>query len=789
MKACFTNLLWLFLFAITSPATAFHIVGGDLNMAYLGKPGYFRVTLNQYWDEASIAQNPGTVYETSVTIFVFSLRTRQFVEKFVLTQTDKQPLTYRNQACVQSTGLRTSEVHYNADIQFSPSRYTDSQGYYMVWERCCRNGSITNIATPGQVGQVFYLEFPAMQQNGVDFIDSSPAFTLPNGEYICINKPFTFAFGATDADGDQLAYQLVTPWAGYTSTKQIVGDGLSHPFYPTVTWLSGYSDQAMIPGSAPLKINAQTGQLSVTANQQGLFVFAVEVTEYRNGVAIGKVRREFQLFVTDCSSNVPPQAVVSYQNQPVSKVEFCAGGTVPLTVDANPKWAYQWQKDGNNLTGATSSTLVVQDAGNYTVIKSLAQICSRDTISAAVEVIKRNSPTVKITPSPSLTVCAGTPISLQAQPTNGAFRWLFNQKSTASLPTTSLISVSESGLYTVKYTEAGNPCPGQDSVLVVVNPLPTVAITSNPAVICGTDTALLSTTAIAKNRYAWTRSGSTGQLSTVATLAASQAGTYEVMVTDSNKCSATAQFTLTQSPKPTIRFDSLAPVCNVAGPAVALAAQPSGGQFSGAGITGNSFDPAQTGAGRFTITYRYTDAAGCSDAQKRVITVQEPIGLSVPNNLVLVKGDSVLIPATVKTAISAIEWSAPAGLNSASILQPTTGTQESVTYTIRVETPLGCLAEAEVAIRVVQRLLLPTAFTPNGDGQNDTWAIHGIDGFSQAEVFIYDRWGSVIYHSVGYDQPWDGTYQHQRVAPGNYAYRVLTGIDSVQYAGHVLVLY
>ena len=80
-----------------------------------------------------------------------------------------------------------------------------------------------------------------------------------------------FDFGATDADGDQLRYSLVTPLAGYTSdaANNRTGNGASRASYPEVNWLPGYGAAAAIPGNPALGIHPQTGELSVTATPAG----------------------------------------------------------------------------------------------------------------------------------------------------------------------------------------------------------------------------------------------------------------------------------------------------------------------------------------------------------------------------------------------------------------------------------------------------------------------------------------------------------------------------------------
>ena len=63
-------------------------------------------------------------------------------------------------------------------------------------------------------------------------------------------------------------------------------------------------------------------------------------------------------------------------------------------------------------------------------------------------------------------------------------------------------------------------------------------------------------------------------------------------------------------------------------------------------------------------------------------------------------------------------------------------------------------------------------FTPNGDGVNDTWVIENIWMFPEAYIYIYNRWGQLMYEGRGYDEPWDGSYRGHFVPSGTYLYIV-----------------
>lgn len=85
------------------------------------------------------------------------------------------------------------------------------------------------------------------------------------------------------------------------------------------------------------------------------------------------------------------------------------------------------------------------------------------------------------------------------------------------------------------------------------------------------------------------------------------------------------------------------------------------------------------------------------------------------------------------------------------------------------------------------KILIPNAFSPNGDGMNDTWEITSITGNTNVIVEIYNRWGELIFYSKGYTEPWNGTYKNQPVLEGTYAYIVRVD-DSTVLRGTVLVV-
>jgi gliding motility-associated-like protein len=307
-------------FFLTVHAT--HIVGGELSLQYLGgnRVNTHRLSLNLYFD--LVYGNAGA-RDASVIVGVFSKRTNELVSYHTLPLSNTALVAYTNPSCT-AQNLQTQLLTYATDLTLAPANYNDPGGYYITWERCCRNSVITNISNPGSAGSTFYMEFPALASGGQTVLNSSPAFRPIAGDYACLNTPFSFNFGATDADGDSLSYQLVTPYNGYSSTGNpnpsvptgALGQSTFYNGpYPEVRWITGLGVDNQIPGSVPLRVNARTGLLTLTANRLGLFVFSVQVTEFRRGLRLGCVRRDFQLLVIDCPKDIPPTLLMRLEGR------------------------------------------------------------------------------------------------------------------------------------------------------------------------------------------------------------------------------------------------------------------------------------------------------------------------------------------------------------------------------------------------------------------------------------------------------------------------------------------
>ena len=110
--------------------------------------------------------------------------------------------------------------------------------------------------------------------------------------------------------------------------------------------------------------------------------------------------------------------------------------------------------------------------------------------------------------------------------------------------------------------------------------------------------------------------------------------------------------------------------------------------------------------------------------------------------------------------------------------------QDTGTYTVQLVTSnqYGCFdtTYGEVKVDYLFNLYVPNSFSPNNDGFNDIFHPKG-DGFENDsyELFIFDRWGELIFSSDDINYGWDGRYKNRRAPQGVYSYR----IDLIDYEG------
>ncbi len=122
-------------------------------------------------------------------------------------------------------------------------------------------------------------------------------------------------------------------------------------------------------------------------------------------------------------------------------------------------------------------------------------------------------------------------------------------------------------------------------------------------------------------------------------------------------------------------------------------------------------------------------------------------------------------------------WQPPERLNDPAIFNPIAQPEETTTYLLRIENAFGCIATAEIKLVVIPlacdepHIFIPTAFTPNGDGENDVFRLRS-NTVAALYCIVYNRWGQRVFESRDTNESWDGTFKGQALPPDVYAYYI-----------------
>jgi len=111
------------------------------------------------------------------------------------------------------------------------------------------------------------------------------------------------------------------------------------------------------------------------------------------------------------------------------------------------------------------------------------------------------------------------------------------------------------------------------------------------------------------------------------------------------------------------------------------------------------------------------------------------------------------------------------------------------TYSLVATDILGCEGDTSIDVTINPRrcLDIPNAFTPNGDGINDTWMIDNIDLFDDAAINVYNEWGKIIFNGDRYSL-WNGTFNGRELPSGTYYYIITVLSGTEPYTGSVTIL-
>ncbi|WP_052594370.1 T9SS type B sorting domain-containing protein [Aureispira sp. CCB-QB1] len=490
-----------------------------------------------------------------------------------------------------------------------------------------------------------------------------------------------------------------------------------------------------------------------------------DVTGLNNGT--------FTVTVTDANGctdtaqatlTVPNPILITVDNIVDNSCAGTADGSVSITATGGVgTLTYLWN---NN---ATTEDLAAVSNGTYIVTVTDNNGCSETAQAVVNPTILLSVTDVSVNPS-----CNGEDGTSTLTVSGGSGSYAFDWGA-ASTSTTNTATIP-SGTFTVTITDNGNGCSTLDTITLVDPPVLVVTLVDTTNIGCNStansgaiDIQVSGGTPV--YTYAWDNSATTEDLSGLA------AGNYTVVVTDANGCSVTGgPYTVEEATDVTVTITTL--VGNLAcdlQPIGALNAVATGGSNITYTWSNNSTDSTATGlaAGNHTVTV--TNSDGCTATASQ--TINAPVIPTVDAFVSVTGMTSVSVP--LNTAVTLSAGSTGFDYTWTSIVDPVTGNANIANSTLGVTTanpdPEGdytyivtasattndttCSVTDTVWITVEAPFQgVPTAFTPDGDGINDTFRPVTLADEEISSFRIFNRWGQEIYNGdTSHGDGWDGT--------------------------------
>lgn len=714
---------------------AAHIVGGDMIyecLGFDGSVGTFQITMTLYRDSKSggaqfdaqarfglFERNPGGTWRYDRTI------------SFVPVSNVEEVLNVGSNPCLvipPDIGVQKGVYTFELDL---PT--TDTE-YMISYQRCCRNGSITNIVSPGETGSVTSI---TISSAAVSTCNDSPAFNDFPPIVICAGQDVNFDHSATDPNGDLLTYEFCAPLAsgGTDGSGANPGDQNSctgvtpdpeicRPPYNTVQFAAagGYTVFNPMRGDPQVSINTNTGLITGVPTLTGQFVVGICVREFRDGVQIGEVRRDFQFNVTDCDDGVfaaiEADEVIDGKNFVVNS---CGDNVINLTNASGLTQfieEYYWEFDINGVTETFSTrdvSLTLPDFGTYTGVMQ----------------INNNVPAAGCRDTAEVTINLFPPIFAE-------FDFEYDTCVAGEVVFDNLSS-SGSGFIT-----ENNWSFGDFNTSFEEDPL---------------------------HEY-------------------QQPGLYgaQLQVTDINNCKDSISYPISYFPVPDLL---------IVEPSSFIGCQPAPIFFNnlstpidstydlvwdfGDGGTSGDISPTYIyeDVGTYSVSLEVTSPIGCTNSasfEDLIIVEPSPIAgfMYTPDDLSIFNSTIEIIDESE----DAISWFYTLGDGFIAYDAEFTYTyQDTGLYTITqvVKHESGCTDTLSqlVDVKPILSLQMPNAFTPNNDGLNDDFRGKGIlSGIQDYTLSIWNRWGERIFESNDPSLGWNGEYNNngKQVMNGVYVY-------------------
>lgn len=451
----------------------------------------------------------------------------------------------------------------------------------------------------------------------------------------------------------------------------------------------------------------------------------------------------------------------------------------------NTPFSWQWLFPGALTTSSSQQNpaLICYNAnGTYNVTLITCNSGGCDTIQQTLQLTLPAANTVLLVSDS--TICNGDSIQITATPGFSSYQWQLNNAALSF--TTSSITINQPGNYIVAAIDT-NGCTSADSVLI---------ITSTATAQLGNDTAAcinnnINLSANTTDDVQWLLNNNA--ISNTSSITVSQAGTYSIVVTNVNGCTATDSIEVAFYNLPDVNTINDTSLCN-AGSVTLITTGAVNYSWSPSVYLDdeNSASPISTILSTTTYIVTGTDSNNCSNTDTVTVALfnQPSAAFDLSINLNC-NGIEARFINTSSNA-TGYNWNFGDETNS-SEENPVHFYQSLNNTTVSMIAINGSCSDtalsAPISFSIEDSIgKIPNVFTPNNDGQNDCFGVDSLLNFDNCfSLKIFNRWGDTVFSTDNSTDCWNGKKNNTKQEAPEGVYFYLININEISFKGSILL--
>ncbi|HSU48987.1 MAG TPA: gliding motility-associated C-terminal domain-containing protein [Segetibacter sp.] len=668
--------LFILLLGLFSKVKADHITGGEIyytSSAGTNGTNTYNVTFKLF-----MRCNSGRQFNNPTVVSVFDKGTNQRVTDINVNLTSSETIQITSpDPCITDPPNVCYVVGYYNFVLNLPAT---ANGYILSSQVNYRIQGISNFQSfYSNIGATYAAEIPgtpAAQNN-------SAQFTGNDLVVVCSNNKFSYSFGATDKDGDQLRYSFCEAYRSGIGGNNVTPP--PPPPYQAVPYGSGFTESK--PLGTNVKIDPQTGLITGLAPSTGTYVVTVCVEEIRNGVVIARQRKDLQINIAPCNiaaALLEPEYMLCKDTKTISLTNLSSSPLIRTSF-----WEITNRAGGVIFSsGKPSDTYTFADTGLYKIKLSInrGQACS-DSTSSIARVYPGFIPDYNFTG-----ICFNKPTSFKDLTTTvfgtvNSWNWNFGNGDTSNKQSPAYTYVAK-GTMNVKLVVTNTlGCRDEITKSVAIVSEPPIKLAFKDTLICKGDTVTLK--AAGGGNLTWSfNSNVIAANSPVSTVTPATTSLYIVNI-DDNGCLNRDSVLVRVTDKVTLHVMNDTTICR--GDAIQLRVESDAFTYSwspSAQLSNSSVaNPFAVTNNKTTYTVK-ANIGGCSSLGS--ITVS-----TVPYPLADAGKDTLLCYNTAaqlqgSTDASTVRWLPAVGLSNTDIINPVANPARTTTYILSAYDTKGC---------------------------------------------------------------------------------------------------